>query len=599
VTLVQPDPVAAQFSSSGAEQISVGAGPSAPDNFSSDPAAPPNGNIVVFSSRASNIVANDTNGLSDIFQYSPERGMELVSVSQVTGTFPGAIDGGLGATAPAISNLLPDGNYAVAFLSESVDIVPSYQPPLQGEKNPRQVYLRIPNLNQTILLSVSIASSAEVVRGADSDCDQVSVVALANPTRYLVAFRSAATNLRQDAQTPNRSKIIFFVVVNLSTGVPIIERVDAASRLSSGAPVDADLNSPVISGDGRFIAFSSRASLGGPGEANGKEQVWLFERSTFQVKLISSTPQRIGGNEDSFKPSISFKGEFIAYLTKASDIVLRTTNNPMAVLFNLSKLETKQINTSATNAPSDGSSHEVAISPGGKLAVFSDDGSTLAPGISPGVIQTYMKDLSSGAVVRVSATADGAPGNGNSGALTRSSSELFTGRGSALAFGSTGFSSPRVFAIFRSAAQNLTAFGTSSDTSPNVFRTTVAPPKSRFQPNAKIEAPPDVLIRSRASGKRGATVVLTFQEFDTVTDSAAGEVADATAGASSTARLEYRVEVRKSGSQQRQFRVVSRNTVTIRKLTPGRYTVRYRVIRNVGGKSTKTRYSPKASVEIT
>jgi hypothetical protein len=237
------------------------------------------------------------------------------------------------------------------------------------------------------------------------------------------------------------------------------------------------------------------------------------------------------------------------------------------------------------------------LSPSAKLAVFSDDGSNLASGSTNGVIQAYMKDLSSGAIVRASETAAGIAGDGNSGAPPQSPGDPFGG-GTALAFGATGFSSPRVFTLFRSAAQNLTQVGLSSESSPNIFRSTLTPPKPRFRKNARIETPPDIAIRSRLPGARGATVVLTFQDFDTETEAVLGEALEATAEASRTARLQYRVEIRKSESKKRIFRTVTRNTTTIRKLTPGRYTVRYRAIRTVGSSTTKSRYSPRASVEI-
>jgi hypothetical protein len=68
--------------------------------------------------------------------------------------------------------------------------------------------------------------------------------------------------------------------------------------------------------------------------------------------------------------------------------------------------------------------------------------------------------------------------------------------------------------------------------------------------------------------------------------------------ASQKARLTYEIEIRKAGSTKRITRVSSRNTTTVRKLSPGRYTVRYRVVATKGSKKIQSRTSPAASISL-
>jgi hypothetical protein len=74
---------------------------------------------------------------------------------------------------------------------------------------------------------------------------------------------------------------------------------------------------------------------------------------------------------------------------------------------------------------------------------------------------------------------------------------------------------------------------------------------------------------------------------------------DLAALASKGIRVRYEVEIRKAGSKQRITRVSSRNVVTVRKLEPGKYTVRYRVTATNGKKTIRTRQSPPTGVVIT
>jgi hypothetical protein len=577
----------------------VGLNGAAPDNSSSEAVAPPNGNLVVFTSRATNLVANDTNGLSDIFQYSPERGTELVSISQVNGGFASPNPNGFGASEPAVSNLLPDGSYAIAFTSDSTDLVPGYQSPISSTFNPRQLYLRIPNLNKTILISAALTSTATLPIGANAACDEPSVTALANPTRYIIAFRSAASNIQENFAPSLPRRTIFVFTITINDSVPVISQREAANGAPGAPPLTDDLNNPVVSGGGRFIAFTSKASLAPNVDTSGKDQVWLFEHAARQVRLISTSPDSAPGNDDSFAPSISFQGEFVAFLTKATNIAPNQSGKTVAVLANVKNGTIRQVNLSTSGTPSDGEARAVKVSPGGKLVLFSDTGSNLVQTSGPAATtQTYVKDPATEATLLLSKDSNGQPADGNSGGFPPSTGG-FQGSKSPLTFGSLGFNSPTIYAAFVSGAQSLTTAGTSSDASPNVFRVSITPPKPRFIKNIAIEAPPDVVIQSVRPGGRGAKISVEMQEFDTSNTASTTSSDSVLAEASESSRLRYTLEIRKSNGTRRITRITSRNTTTIRKLTPGRYTMRYRVSKTTGQTTSKSRYSPKNSFEIT
>lgn len=599
------------FTTTGAVQISLGMGGVAPNSFSSEPASPPNKNLVVFSSAASNLVPGDTNDLVDVFQYTPDKGIELVSVVPTTGRAPTTGE----SSHPAVSAVQPDGSYAIAFLSNATDIVPGYQSALQPPYNPKQVYIRLPKSNETLLVSKGILPPSTPGQvGADAECDQVAIVALQNPTRYLVAFRSAANNLEGPLGITNTFKTIFVAQVTFSNGQAIVGALDAADDPSTNQRYQGDLNSPQFSGNGRFVTFTTAAAINGVG--NGYEQVYLHERSSRSLTLLSRTPSGAPGNGSSVAPSISHRAENIVFVTTATDIIPRDSTSAMLVRFDNELGQLSQVNVSASGLASDGAAYQARISPSGKLVAFSDSGTNLvaeaATRTANPPIQTYLKDIRSGAIIRTSVTSSLAPGNADSGAppsYTVYPTEVIPNTPanplppfnynqiSALSFGALGFNGSTIFTSFRTDATNLAISGPNSPVS-NVVRTPVTPPKPRLVQNGSIEAPPDVVIVKQLGGSRGARVLITLQEFTDLVSETAMEAASVESLASASARLQYHLEIRKVGSRQQIFRTLSKNKAVINRLTPGRYSIRYRVSKKTSRRTLKSGYSAKQQLEV-
>lgn len=68
---------------------------------------------------------------------------------------------------------------------------------------------------------------------------------------------------------------------------------------SDGTPVTGMFFNTKISADGRYVAFASSSEALVPGDANRRVDVFLRDRSTGEVKLISQAPDGQQGNDDS------------------------------------------------------------------------------------------------------------------------------------------------------------------------------------------------------------------------------------------------------------------------------------------------------------
>jgi len=85
----------------------------------------------------------------------------------------------------------------------------------------------------------------------------------------------------------------------------VTERVSVAPDGSGGNQASG---SPSISADGRFVAFHSRASNLVPGDTNGSYDVFVYDRQAGRT-------ERLTGRTGGIDPAISADGRFVAYVS--------------------------------------------------------------------------------------------------------------------------------------------------------------------------------------------------------------------------------------------------------------------------------------------
>src|SRR3989344_5832168 len=105
-----------------------------------------------------------------------------------------------------------------------------------------------------------------------------------------------------------------------------IERVSVASE---GTQVNGHSVEPAISADGRYVAFASNASNLVPGDTNaeGISDVFVHDRDTGVTTRVSDNSFGVVGNNDSTLPVISADGRYVAFGSNASNLVPGDTND--------------------------------------------------------------------------------------------------------------------------------------------------------------------------------------------------------------------------------------------------------------------------------
>src|SRR5947199_161835 len=107
----------------------------------------------------------------------------------------------------------------------------------------------------------------------------------------------------------------------------VATKTKRVSVSSTGAQADGGSGGASISANGRFVAFASGATNLAGGDTNGVQDVFvrnLGTRTTKRVSVSSAGPQ---GDGNSFAPTISANGRFVAYASSATNLVGGDTNS--------------------------------------------------------------------------------------------------------------------------------------------------------------------------------------------------------------------------------------------------------------------------------
>ena len=96
-------------------------------------------------------------------------------------------------------------------------------------------------------------------------------------------------------------------------------RPHASASVRRGAQGNAQSNSPVISADGRYVAFTSDASNLVAGDTNGKSDVFVRDRATSQTTRFSVNTGGVQRSHWSQADAISPDGRYVVFTSETDD----------------------------------------------------------------------------------------------------------------------------------------------------------------------------------------------------------------------------------------------------------------------------------------
>jgi subtilisin family serine protease/Tol biopolymer transport system component len=252
------------------------------------------GRFVAFESAADGLVPGDENGLADVFVYDLQTGaIEQINVD--TQGNSANVCNSLGSV-PSISG---DGRF-VAFVSPASNLVP-------GDENGRAdvfVYDRQEHRVERITADQYL----------DAPDEWAGEPAISQDGRF-VAFVWYAHDYAKFT--------VNFDVFVYDRQNRTIERIGEAQQ---GTEADWRNAAPSISGDGRFVAFSSQPSNIAPGAEERTPVVLVYDRLDRTFERVAVDGHGSEANFWSDLPSISADGRFIAFVSLADNLVADDTN---------------------------------------------------------------------------------------------------------------------------------------------------------------------------------------------------------------------------------------------------------------------------------
>jgi archaellum component FlaF (FlaF/FlaG flagellin family) len=185
---------------------------------------------------------------------------------------------------------------------------------------------------------------------------------------------------------------------------------------SAGNQVNGDSNGASISPDGRFVAFSSFASNIVPGDTNSTTDIFVRDTLTNTATLVSLGSAGNQGNDVSSQPSISPDGRFVAFKSYASNLVPGDTNDTDDIFVRDTLTNTTthvSVDSAGNQANSD--SFTPSISADGRFVAFTSNASNLVPGDTNYKDDIFLRDTLTNTTTRVSVDSAGNQGNNASG----------------------------------------------------------------------------------------------------------------------------------------------------------------------------------------
>ena len=190
-----------------------------------------------------------------------------------------------------------------------------------------------------------------------------------------------------------------------------------------------------ISADGRYVAFSSDAPNLVPGDTNDALDVFVHDRETGTTSRVSVDSAGTQAEGVSGFTSISADGRYVAFGSRAPNLVPGDTNDALDVfVHDRTTGTTSRVSVDSAGSQAEGGSAFTSISADGRYVAFGSAAPNLVPGDTNDALDVFVRDRETGTTSRVNVDSAGTQAEGVSGLGNRDSSISADGR--YVAFGS-------------------------------------------------------------------------------------------------------------------------------------------------------------------
>ena len=534
------------------------------------------GDLVVFESRATNLVDSDSNGSSDIFGFQGDD-ESLIRLSLATS--------GVEVQAPSTGPvaLSSDGNM-LAFLSRPGAYIEA-QTGAQLMCEERSLVLK--NRQTSEATELLLSADGEALNGFSYPA------ALSADGQYLLIV-SSATNLAADLDSGTR----LVLYDNLGKTTQILR------KLTSDSIYDEYPFQAAMSADGRYIVYTScDATVAPSGKVNMachcQRGVYLYDRAEGTSILVSSNAQGEAADATCSSPAISADGKVIAFSSAATNLVPPVVT-PAAkslvqaqqiYLFNRVTAEMSLGSVNSSGEPANGDCDSPRLSATGQYLVFTSEATNLflPDQASAACVAQYLfrLNMTDGSLIRVEQDPD------QELKIEDPKAPALSGNGLKLAFEANA-------AALTQTESSRQIYLATFDGEPDSLIIEEPSLKSLMRSVNRAVATTSPLVRLK-----GRKAIISVQGFESVKVSKARAGAKVLAAKSSGKRAQkylsrYEVNIKKRKSAAGSLSALTRRATQAFKLAAGDYSVSYRVFLLERGSQRvmKSKRSPIAQFSV-
>ncbi len=387
------------------QRISVDGSGLEANGASTMPSISDDGNVIAFESKASNLVPNDTNGLRDLFIRNRSAG----TTTRVSVDVTGAQSNGISYHA----TLTRDGS-RVAFASQASNLV-------TGDTN------SVADVFQRFVADPTTIDRASRNIVGDVQGDGPSDLPSYDSDDYDLAFRSSSTNLDWANVVSNNE---IFLANRASQTAYVVGRAWVPNQtkiLDSTGNIYLTFGSKHSqSADGRFVVYLFLT------------QVYVYDRKLGSTELVSVDSSGTPSNNQLVQgASISANGRFVVFYSDATNLVGGDTNGaPDFFLHDRQTKQTSLVSRGLLNAPANTPQGSYRfyespyISSDGRFVAFNSAASNLVSSDLNNVEDVFILDTLLSRTELISVDSQGIQGNGSSGVQSISGDGRFVALGS-------------------------------------------------------------------------------------------------------------------------------------------------------------------------
>ena len=283
------------------------------------------------------------------------------------------------------ADISADGRYAVFFSGAA--LVP------EDENGERDWYRKDMTTGEVEL--VSLSSDGDQANASYSEEDGKASI---SADGRFVAFDSIATNLVADDM--NVAWDVFVRDMDEDTTVRV--SVDSDGFEDTGGSWD-----PAISGDGRFVSFTTDAEFDETDSSEYRD-VYVHDLETGDTVRVSVDEEGNEGSRGSRSPAISYDGQFIAFITGNAFVTGDEGGYQDVYVKDMTEGTYRRANVASDGTEADRASWDTpAISDDGSRVVFDSEATNLVADDTNEGLDIFLHDFNTEETTRVSVRSDG------------------------------------------------------------------------------------------------------------------------------------------------------------------------------------------------